>query len=124
MPFGVKEGIKPAYEGEILFVFMVLTMSALLSEIANYLIAIHVIASVKAGARDIPPLFQGQPPQSKEHANLGTQKYGKKPAAVVVGGGYNDVDFKQLRNAFKGESDVPWLRHDVSMSMANRLWRK
>ena len=120
----VSEGIRPAYEGEFLFVSMVLTMSELFCEIANYLTAIHVITSVETGVRDIPPLLQGQPPQSKEQANLGTQEYGKKPAAIVAGGGYNYVDFEQLRNSCKGESDVPWLRHDVSMSMANRLWRK
>lgn len=120
MPLVSKKASDQHTRVSFLFVFKVLTLSTLLSEIANYLTAIHVITSVEAGVRDIPLLLQGQPPQFKEQANLGTQEYGKKPAAVVAGGGYNDADFEQLRNACKGESNVPWLRHDVSKDIDPR----
>ncbi|CAI7654682.1 unnamed protein product [Penicillium glandicola] len=53
----------------------------------------YVAVGVKEGIR---PAYEGLPPPSKEWANLGTQKYGEKVAAVVAGGGYNDTDFEQL----------------------------
>ncbi|KAJ5518852.1 hypothetical protein LT330_007427 [Penicillium expansum] len=93
---GVKEGIRPTYE------------------------ALHIIQSLEAGMRDIPSLLEGLDPPSKEWANLGTQEYGKKVAAVVVGGGYNDADFEQLRNTGEGKSSIPWLRHDISKEIDPR----
>ncbi|KAJ5847797.1 hypothetical protein N7455_011754 [Penicillium solitum] len=93
---GVKEGIRPAYE------------------------ALHIVQSLEAGVRDIPSLLEGLAPPSKEWANLGTQEYGKKAAAVVAGGGYNDADFEQLRKAGEGKSSIPWLRHDISKEIDPR----
>ncbi|KAJ5375267.1 hypothetical protein N7517_007273 [Penicillium concentricum] len=101
---GVKEGIRPAYE-------------------ADRIEALHVIQSVEAGVRDIPPLLEGLPPPPKERANLGTQEYGKKVAAVIAGGGYNDIDFEQLRKACNGKSSIPWLRHDISKDIDLRQLR-
>lgn len=75
--------------------------------------ALHVINSVAAGVSDIPFLLLEQPPPSWEWANLGNQEYGKKVRAVVVGCGYNDAEFEELRRACKGKSSVPWLRHDI-----------
>ncbi|KAJ5504573.1 hypothetical protein N7463_007447 [Penicillium fimorum] len=97
---GVKEGIRPAYE-------------------ADQIEALHVVQSVEAGVRDIPPLLEESPP-SKEWANLGTQEYGKKVAAVIAGGGYNDAAFEQLRKACDGKSSIPWLRHDISKDIDPR----
>ncbi|CAI7667926.1 unnamed protein product [Penicillium crustosum] len=93
---GVKEGIRPKYE------------------------ALHVINSVTAGISDIPSLLQGQAPPSKEQANLGTQEYGKKIEVIIAGGGYNDADLQTLRDACKGHSNVPWLRHDISKDIDPR----
>lgn len=45
---------------------------------------------------------------------------GKKVAAVVAGGGYNDADFEQLRKAGEGKSSIPWLRHDISKEIDPR----
>lgn len=87
---GVKEGIRPAYE------------------------VMHVVNSVDAGVRDLPLLLQRQAPPSKDWANLGTQQYEQKVGAVVAGAGYNDADFAQMREACKGMSNIPWLRHDLS----------
>lgn len=87
---------------------------------ANQPKVIHVINSVEAGLRDIPSLLRRQPPPSKEWANLGTQEYGKRIAAVVTGGGYNDTDFEQLRKSCERLSRVPWLRHDISKDIDPR----
>ena len=38
----------------------------------------------------------------------------KPPAAIVTGGGYDDANVKEMRDACKGESNVPWLRPDMS----------
>lgn len=72
------------------------------------------------GVRDIPPLLQGQPPPSRKWANLGTQEYGEKIEAVVVVGGYNDADLERLREACKGKTSVPWLRHHVGKDVDPR----
>ncbi|PYH92487.1 hypothetical protein BO71DRAFT_485372 [Aspergillus ellipticus CBS 707.79] len=93
---GVKKGIQPVYE------------------------TIHVVQSVEAGVRDIPSLLQGHAPPVLHSANLGTQEYGKKAAAVVMGGGYNDAHFEQLRQACAGKSRILWLRHDVSKDVYPR----
>jgi hypothetical protein len=54
------------------------------------------------------------PPNSQ--SNLGSQNYAKRPAAVVVGGGFDDQMFKQMKDACKETMDVPWGKADVSMS--------
>ena len=72
------------------------------------------------GVRDIPHLLQGRPPPFREWANLGTQQYGERTEAVVAGGGYSDADFERLREACKGKSSVPWLRHDISKDVDPR----
>lgn len=69
---------------------------------------------MEAGVRDIPSLLLEQAPPSKDWANLGSQRYGEKVSAVVAGGGYNDADFAKLREACKGNTNIPWLRHDLS----------
>lgn len=112
----VKEGIRPAYEGELLTP----DSSVLITPVADQLKALHVIQSLDSGLRDIPSLLEGLPPPSKEWANLGTQEYGRKVAAVVAGGGYNDADFEQLRKACDGKSSIPWLRHDISKEIDPR----
>ncbi|KAH8697111.1 hypothetical protein BGW36DRAFT_427084 [Talaromyces proteolyticus] len=89
---GVREGLKPAYD------------------------AIHIMMSVESGINEIPSLLQGYRPSANDSENLGSQRYGQKPVAIVTGGGYSDDDFAKMRKACEGLSSVPWLRHDLSNS--------
>jgi hypothetical protein len=77
-------------------------------------LVIHVILSVEAGVSVIPALLRGERPPSTDEENVGTRKYLKPPAAIVTGGGYDDANIKELRDACKGESNVPWLRPDMN----------
>ena len=45
---------------------------------------------------------------------VATKNFSKPPAAVVVGGGYDDVAFESMRKACEGSSTIPWLRVDTS----------
>ncbi|KAL8736648.1 MAG: hypothetical protein Q9166_000014 [cf. Caloplaca sp. 2 TL-2023] len=76
--------------------------------------AIHLILSPAAGKTQIPVLLQGKVPPSDDADNLGTKNYSKTPAAVLLGGGYEDADVAEMREACKNDSRVPWLRADVS----------
>ncbi|KAJ6114749.1 hypothetical protein N7486_000527 [Penicillium sp. IBT 16267x] len=105
---GVKEGVRPVYEGGSSRYHPDFTIVSKKAKV------LHFISSVEAGVRDIPFLLQEQAPPSKDWANLGTQRYKEKVGAVVAGGGYNDADFVKLREACKGKSSIPWLRHDIS----------
>jgi hypothetical protein len=62
----------------------------------------------------IPALLRGERPPSADEENIGTRNYLKPPAAIVTGGGYDDANVKEMRDACKGESNVPWLRPDMS----------
>ena len=86
----------------------------------NAVEALHVVNSVQAGIRDIPPLLQGKAPPFKEQANLGSQEYGRRVQAIIVGGGFNDADVQRLRDACRGYGNVPWLRHDISKDIDPR----
>ncbi|KAF2866637.1 hypothetical protein BDV95DRAFT_205159 [Massariosphaeria phaeospora] len=76
---------------------------------------IHVVLNAQQGAIDIPRILSGAHP-TDHTSNVGTQNYSKIPVAVVVGGGFDDADFKLMRDACDGEGvkTVPWLRHDRS----------
>jgi hypothetical protein len=77
-------------------------------------LVIHVILSVEAGVSVIPALLRGERPPSTDEENVGTRNYLKPPAAIVTGGGYDDANVKEMRDACKGESNVPWLRPDMN----------
>src|SRR5271156_3233743 len=79
----------------------------------SYLV-IHVILSVEAGVSVIPALLRGKRPPSADEENIGTRNYLKLPAAIVTGGGYDNANVKEMRDACKGESNVPWLRPGMS----------
>jgi hypothetical protein len=79
----------------------------------SYLV-IHVILSVEAGVSVIPALLRGERPPSPDEENIGTRNYLKPPAAIITGGGYDDANVKEMRDACKGESNVPWLRPDMN----------
>jgi hypothetical protein len=85
-----------------------------LMNLAHGVIVIHVILSLEAGKSEIPVILQGRKPPPSGIENLGTQNYSRKPAAVVLGGGYDDNDVAELRDACNGEFNVPWLRPDLS----------
>lgn len=61
---------------------------------------------------DLPDLLRsGTLPESE---NLGTQNYSRPVEAVVLGGGYDDTMFNEIKSACKGTRNVPWLRPDLS----------
>ena len=62
---------------------------------------------------DLPSLLHGHRPRTTDPANLGSQRYGEKPLAVVIGGGYSDADVAAMRKTCDGISHIPWLRHDL-----------
>ncbi|KAJ5110700.1 hypothetical protein N7532_001235 [Penicillium argentinense] len=88
----VRDGLRPTYE------------------------AIHIVTSVEAGIADIPSLLLGNRPQVTDPDNLGSQRYGRQPLAVIIGGGYSDADFAAMRESCHGISTVPWLRHAITTS--------
>lgn len=73
------------------------------------------MTSPASGAQDIPLLLT-QPPTVPPNAdkNLGSQNYAKRPFAVVVGGGFDDSMFAQMKEACKNVEEVPWARADVT----------
>ncbi|GIJ92133.1 hypothetical protein Asppvi_011109 [Aspergillus pseudoviridinutans] len=70
------------------------------------------------GVKEIPSLLHGRRPDTTDLANLGCQRYGQKPVAIIVGGGYSDTDFTAMRRACDGISTVPWLRHDLKKDLS------
>jgi hypothetical protein len=84
-----------------------------LTVLFSYLV-IHVILSIEAGVSVIPALLRGERPASADEENVGTRNYLKRPAAIVTGGGYDDANVKEMRDACKGESNIPWLGPDMS----------
>ncbi|KAH7074679.1 hypothetical protein BKA63DRAFT_319150 [Paraphoma chrysanthemicola] len=78
--------------------------------------AIHIILSLEQATTDIPLLLatpSQTPPNSQD--NQGSQKYGARPVAVAVGGGFNDEMFAEIKNACKDvDKGVVWLRADVA----------
>lgn len=71
---------------------------------------------MKAGITDIPSLLVGGRPQATDPGNLGSQRYGRQPLAIIIGGGYSDADFSAMRESCHGISTVPWLRHAIKTS--------
>jgi len=85
---GVIEGIKPEFEGGS-------PPSHHWSQ-SDPPIAIHACLSSAAAVAEIPAILRGEAlsPKDPEAANLTTQNFSKKPAAIVLGGGYNEEDGK------------------------------
>ncbi|RFU26974.1 hypothetical protein B7463_g9358, partial [Scytalidium lignicola] len=77
---------------------------------------IHNVTSNASGAVEIPFVLQGQAPPAGETPNRGTQNYSKPAVAVFTGALYGDAEIEEMREACKGESTVPWLRMDMSVS--------
>ena len=75
---------------------------------------IHVVLSPAAGASEIPVLLEGGSPLPVDAENVGTKNYSKPPVAVILGGGYDDAGFAEMRAGSQGKSNVPWLRNDRS----------
>lgn len=75
---------------------------------------IHAILSRATGAAEIPALLRGEKPSSSDPdtADLGTHSYTKKPVVIMMGGGYGEEDAKVMREACKGQLNVPWLLFD------------
>src|ERR1700733_10361407 len=109
----VKASLYPEYEGANHLTIQHLFTNPRLTVLFSYLV-IHVILSVEAGVSVIPALLRGERLPSADEENIGTRNYLKPPAAIVTGGGYDDANVKEMRDACKGESNVPWLRPDMS----------
>ena len=104
MATAVKQALQPEIEGMFLSIW---------SGGANTLLVIHVILSVEAGVAEIPRILRGEALAPGGGQQIGTQNYSRgREAAVVLGGGYNDAMFDELRNAANKDSQVPWLRLD------------
>jgi hypothetical protein len=66
----------------------------------------------------IPGVLRGEVPASYDPDNIGTKNYSRAPAAVLLGGAYEESDILEMREACKNDSKVPWLRPDKSKSAA------
>jgi hypothetical protein len=73
---------------------------------------IHINLSVEEAISSIPLLFSSKTPPNSS-SNLGSQNYGERPAAVALGGGFNDEMFAQIKEACS-EQKILWLRTDVT----------
>lgn len=62
-------------------------------------------------------LLQGQKPAGTSEENIGSKNYANAPVAVIVGGGFNNTEFEQVREICNGVSKVPWLRTDLTKPM-------
>ncbi|KAL9111296.1 MAG: hypothetical protein Q9227_004173 [Pyrenula ochraceoflavens] len=78
---------------------------------------IHVVLSPAGGAADIPLLFQGKTPPSRDSPNPGTQNYKHPPEVIIMGAGYDDKAFAEIREACTGLANIPWIRVDMSVEM-------
>jgi len=107
----VKTSLQPEYEGAAVTAYTVPNLLQLTSTV------IHVALTPSVGASEIPVLLQGGTPSPIDTENVGTKNYSKPPAAVIIGAGYDDTDFAELREGCKGKSNVPWLRIDMSKPM-------
>ena len=111
----VQASLLPGYEGALKFLNRTLPLQTQVHLTLGLFAVIHIILSVSAGISEIPALLRGQhPPASDSGENLGTRNYSKLPAAVVTGGGYDDGMVKGMRDACRGERNVPWLRPDMN----------
>lgn len=70
---------------------------------------IHIILSPEAGATDIPLLLSGKTPPETSN-NHGSQNYARTPVAIVVGGGFDDDAFNQMKEACKDVKGTVWVR--------------
>jgi hypothetical protein len=79
---------------------------------------IHIILSPEAGVSEIPKVLRGEistNSHSQDQAQIGTKNYSTSPAAVILGGAYDDAAIESMREACKGcDAKIPWLRADVS----------
>jgi hypothetical protein len=77
---------------------------------------IHVLTTVEDALKNLPLLLSTPPkaPQNAEH-NIGSRNYDKRPAAIVVGGGFNDESFNEIKDACQDfEKGIFWVSIDCS----------
>ncbi|KAL9113247.1 MAG: hypothetical protein Q9227_002582 [Pyrenula ochraceoflavens] len=78
---------------------------------------IHFVLNASAGAKQIPLLLKDQQNDVPSDSSLGSKNYAKVPVAVLLGGGYEDDQIKEMMdatNAVEGAKKVPWLRPDLT----------
>lgn len=66
------------------------------------------------GAAQIPAIFRGEQ-EVEAHSALGSHDYSQKPAAVILGGGYDDAGIETMLKASAGIHPIPWLRPDLTL---------
>lgn len=77
---------------------------------------IHFVMNPASGCAQIPAILAGQ--SAPSDSVLGTKNYVTVPAAVVLGGGYDDIGIEQMMEAASQNSAakaVPWLRPDLTI---------
>jgi hypothetical protein len=77
---------------------------------------VNFVMTPTAGCVQIPAILAGQTAPSD--SRLGTKNYGTVPAAVVLGGGYNDSGIEEMMKAASqngAAKAVPWLRPDLTI---------
>lgn len=132
---GVKKGLLPEYEGTYTFPLRtspslhLLLPPNLSIPTQPTLTVIHVCLSLESATTDLPTLLRGRGrglPSTTDgpDPNMGTQNYASPPAAVVLGGGFDEAALAAMREACKGVSFVPWLkaRRFVSAQEAGVSW--
>lgn len=111
---GVIETLKPEFEGRLSIYPAQMFPVVAAKRSANVQIVVHFVMTPESGKEQIPAIFRGETPSSRD-SELGTKDYSQKPAAVILGGGYDDAGIEVMMDASKGIHPVPWLRPDLSL---------
>ncbi|KAF1365863.1 hypothetical protein EJ07DRAFT_150349 [Lizonia empirigonia] len=73
---------------------------------------IQFIESVETGKQQIPALLRGEKLDSSSGSSLASSNYERRPVVVLLGAAFGNKDVRELRDAAKDTTDVPWLRAD------------
>ncbi|KAI4935743.1 hypothetical protein J4E86_011364 [Alternaria arbusti] len=84
----VREGVEPEYD------------------------VIHINLSVEEAIISIPHIILSRTPANPT-PNISSMNYGQRPAAVALGGGFNDEMFAQIK-ASCGDEKMVWVRTDIT----------
>jgi hypothetical protein len=102
----VREGCQPEYDGMHIYMFTIHL------ELIPSSSVIHINLSVEEAISAIPHLLWSNTPANST-PNLGSGNYGVRPAAVALGGGFNDEMYEQIK-ASCGDEKMVWVRTDTT----------
>lgn len=104
----VREDLKPEYDGTPISRHPQRYTLKLTSPFT----VIHIILSVQQAITDLPLLLSSPsqiPPDNSD--NYGSQVYGARPRAVVIGGGFTDEMVQEMKSACKdAEGGIVWVK--------------